>query len=72
MFVTCVPVVDCSLTEPSGAAVDWSSQKSNEDSSDMGREWRDMWPVGRTAGAKVLMLETFPAFIYRVGQKSLS
>ena len=45
-IVTCAPV-DCSLADPSGAvAVDWSSQKSDEDSSERGREWRDMWPVG--------------------------
>ena len=45
-IATCAPV-DCSLADPSGAvAVDWSSQKSDEDSSERGREWRDMWPVG--------------------------
>ena len=45
-IVTCAPV-DCSLADPSGAvAVDWSSQKSDEDSSERGRECRDRWPVG--------------------------
>ena len=53
---TCV-AVDCSLVDPpppppavasgvAAVAVEWSSQKSDEDSSERGRECRDRWPVG--------------------------
>ena len=59
---TCV-VVDCSLADPPppaasvAVAVEWSSQKSDEDSSERGRECRDRWPVGLQNSLLIMLLK---------------